>query len=151
MTSMAAKSKRRENSNEKSLKFSLRTPHTIAHMSNDILGDKTTQAVSNANKHKESYHGLFFVFWTDYQYVRFTDKFHFASHQFTWIHCEFAFNRISKAEGLFESWQKVGLSLFFVPFPKEKDLSVEVIVKKSLHKDSGLRWCIITLLHKDTT
>lgn len=59
---MAAKSKRRENINEKHLKLSLRTPHTITNMSNDILGNKTTQAVSNANKHKESNYGLFFVF-----------------------------------------------------------------------------------------
>lgn len=62
MTGMATKSKRRDNINKKSLKFSLRTPHTITNMSNDILGNKTTQAVSNANKHKESNYCLGF-FW----------------------------------------------------------------------------------------
>ena len=63
ITSMAAKSKRRENINLKSLKFSLRTPYTITHMSNDILGYKTTQAVSKANKRKESNYCLgFFLF-----------------------------------------------------------------------------------------
>jgi len=39
---MAAKSKRRENINYKSLKFSLRNPYTITNMSSDILGSKTT-------------------------------------------------------------------------------------------------------------
>lgn len=61
MTGMAAKSKRRDNINKKSLKFSLRTPHTITNVSNDILGNKTTQAVSNANKHKESNYCLGFI------------------------------------------------------------------------------------------
>lgn len=61
MTSMAAKSKRRENINKKSLKFSLRTPHTVTNMSNNTLGNTITQSVSNANKHKESNYNLGFV------------------------------------------------------------------------------------------
>lgn len=58
---MAAKSKRRQNINLKSLKLSLRTPHSITNVPNNILGNKTTSVVSNANKNKKNNYGLVLV------------------------------------------------------------------------------------------
>lgn len=112
MTSMAAKSKGRKNINTKSLKFSLRNSHTITNMSNDTLGNKTTQAVSHANKHKGNNSCLLLVFKQTMNIsgllVNFT--LHPVSSQRS---TDSVFNGFSKAEGLFNSPQKVVLRLFF--------------------------------------
>lgn len=146
-TSMTAKSKRWKNINKKSLKFSLRTPHTITNMSNDILGNKTTQAVSHANKHKESNYGLLLVFKQTKNMSGLLTNFTLhpvSSHRST----ESLFSTgLARQRDCLTTGKKWCRDFFF---PKGKDLSVEVIVKRSLHKGSRHKWFITRLLFKDT-
>lgn len=113
----------------------------------DTLGNKTAQAVSHANKKKESNYCLLLVFKQTMNMSGLLTNFTLhpvSSHRST----ESLFSTgLARQRDCLTADKKQCRDFLF---PLRKNLSVELTVKRSLHKGSRHKWFITTLLFKDT-